>query len=309
MDEVVGAAEGAAPAEDAVVITRPANRSPTSAPPGHVNTIRDAARPSIPDVSNTQQSNTSGPAPICVRDSALIAATPHARITRHSHTLHGGDIMNSLSEHDINKALKDHVDTTKFTILPSNTSVANPDIKTELDAARSANKQILFAFWCRHHWVLCVCDTNNRAFFFDSAPSHPVTRDIRSFCKHNGLTPFFVPCPRQQRGSSECGIFVIAYAVLISSGQRPQPICRTTSLHHIRSLLSSGRRISTKDLRQLTELTASGINWSATHDMFEQQAASKNLCYILVAQIIVSAAREIDPPYILQRHQRREWRV
>jgi hypothetical protein len=54
---------------------------------------------------------------------------------------------------------------------------------------------------------------------YDSAPSEPVRRDVRRIAAQLHLpTPTFIKCPRQARGTNECGLFAMANIILCHFG-------------------------------------------------------------------------------------------
>ena len=77
----------------------------------------------------------------------------------------------------------------------------------------------IFVLYCRHHWVACSLK-GTQLYVWDSAPSHPVRRDISKFCRcisegHSRIiVPRFQLSPRQTRGSTECGLFALARCFL-----------------------------------------------------------------------------------------------
>ena len=77
----------------------------------------------------------------------------------------------------------------------------------------------IFVLYCRHHWVACDLK-GTQLHVWDSAPSHPVRRDISQFCRcisegqSRIIVPRFRPSPRQMRGSTECGLFALARCFL-----------------------------------------------------------------------------------------------
>lgn len=75
----------------------------------------------------------------------------------------------------------------------------------------------------RHHWVLAVMKIENKNVLqtkiFDSAPSCIVKKDIEKMWKSLGLPhPAFAICPRQARGTNECGLFAIVNALAVHTG-------------------------------------------------------------------------------------------
>jgi len=77
----------------------------------------------------------------------------------------------------------------------------------------------IFVLYCRHHWLACRV-RNGVMELWDSAPSPIVRRDIVRICRTLStdqalrLVPVFSPSPRQQRHSTECGLFALARCFL-----------------------------------------------------------------------------------------------
>lgn len=215
-------------------------------------------------------------------------------MTKLNDTLIGGDLASSLSNHELDNTLRKIAKTNKFIILPSDTSVRSPNIQHAISEAQQQNKQIIFIFWCRFHWVLCHIQ-GEEANFYDSAPSPAVRNDIIRFCKLNNINYNFKNCPRQIRDSQECGIFAISYAWIIINGMQPSQSKRVISLKHVRNKLTNDETIQREDVSSLIEVQGAGetSNWIAVHDTLEQRAAAKKLCYMLTATIISNAAREL----------------
>lgn len=206
--------------------------------------------------------------------------------------LNGGDINNLVSETDIDNIFKQYIPPNQFKILPSNTSVRQPYIKHHITNAAKEGKQIIFAFWCRFHWLLCIIN-GNQATFYDSAPSPAVRRDVTKFCQANGVTATFPSCPRQFRFSNECGIFTICNGILKGKGRKITEEANIISLNHIRTIISQGREIKDEDLAPLEMVGGGEVNWKGVHDTHERAMMEKRLCFMLTAMIMINAAKEL----------------
>ena len=77
------------------------------------------------------------------------------------------------------------------------------------------HKAKCFILWVKYHWVTVNCEILPHRIY-DSAPSMATRREIQLiYNKMSWQQPTFPPCPRQIRGSEECGIFAITYAYAI----------------------------------------------------------------------------------------------
>ena len=90
--------------------------------------------------------------------------------------------------------------------------------------------QLLYIpFWTRNHWILLTRDGEQILSVFDSAPSKATCADVRFFVtqlqRFIGVSRVrFEDCPKQPRGSNQCGVHVIANAVLVSMGMCPPTV-------------------------------------------------------------------------------------
>jgi hypothetical protein len=71
----------------------------------------------------------------------------------------------------------------------------------------------------RNHWLVielrdAQTGLGREMRVYDSAPSEPVKRDVRRIAAQLQLpTPTFIRCPRQARGTNECGLFAMANVI------------------------------------------------------------------------------------------------
>jgi hypothetical protein len=93
--------------------------------------------------------------------------------------------------------------------------VATSDLSTTLT---SLIKPALFVVHIRYHWIATQL-TPTQWVIWDSAPSRPVKADLIRDSKRLGLpTPTFRPAPQQRNGSMECGLFAIAFTLMVHAG-------------------------------------------------------------------------------------------
>jgi hypothetical protein len=142
----------------------------------------------------------------------------------------GGDINACLSSIEIDNFCQPNIPSDLFFRL-RNGEVDINTVRRTITNARQATggdtRQLLFIGHFRHHWVAIECIFGDAAAegagdelrIYDSAPSPMVARDIRRLADDCGWPiPRFIPSPRQQRGTSECGLFAMAAVFLLRRG-------------------------------------------------------------------------------------------
>lgn len=74
-----------------------------------------------------------------------------------------------------------------------------------------------FPLFIRHHWITAILTMDDKKqtvkmLIYDSAPSEMVHRYLRRIFKQvwPTLKIFEVPSPTQQRGTDDCGVFMVA---------------------------------------------------------------------------------------------------
>ena len=182
----------------------------------------------------------------------------------------------------------------KFMILPAAESVYHPQNAYNFLTENDSRIKLLI-FWCRYHWTLLVKRPGNRneVELYDSAKSEPVFRDVRRF-----VAPYKVivmPTPQQQRGSLECGIFVLGFIYGIIHGLKFKT--GTCSLERTRKFAINGENISERwfnDILDKDTLHGGAVKttWEL-HDDLESAAASLRLCYLLSAVCLVKEAQRL----------------
>ena len=106
-----------------------------------------------------------------------------------------------------------------------------------LSASRNTKGHCIF--WCRHHWIageVFTKDGRMRIRCWDSAPCLAVRRDLRRLLP--GTTILFPLCPKQSRGSNECGLFAAGFVTLARLGHPIPSSDNVVSLSHLRRLVA-----------------------------------------------------------------------
>ena len=198
---------------------------------GTVGSQKDArTRPSGSAVSQpTSSSSSSKPKP---NPTSAVRAT-HAQ----ARSPLGGDVTNAWSSDDLDRLLG------KRLAVPA---ASFYDLRNGAIDKMSLASQLLSAVPCcfiihvRYHWVAARLSRSSGQLvltIYDSAPSIPVRRDVRLMAQSLGLPdPQFAPCPRQARGTSECGVFAALYVLILASGDTPPAKTNTVSLAELRTL-------------------------------------------------------------------------
>jgi hypothetical protein len=99
------------------------------------------------------------------------------------------------------------------------TAQPSPDRLRAL-ASSAPREAVLLPFLTRGHWLLLALREyglpSARVEVLDSAPSHPVARDVARVVRLLGLPPpVHLSLPQQVRNSNDCGVFVILFASAI----------------------------------------------------------------------------------------------
>lgn len=125
-------------------------------------------------------------------------------------TVKGGDYADCLSSDDIDRILLPELGRRT---LPADTFyhlARGEDIKVCIQDG------MLCVVHVRHHWVLAMFGHGESWRVWDSAPSFAVQRDLGALARQiRRHPPVFVTCPQQLRGSNECGVFAIAFALML----------------------------------------------------------------------------------------------
>eukprot|EP00760_Papus_ankaliazontas_P016569 PhM_4_TR16809/c0_g2_i5/m.52216 len=82
------------------------------------------------------------------------------------------------------------------------------------------SSNVLLPLHVRHHWTTAIVDLDQgslRTRVYDSAPSPITKRDIIKVCSLMGLRNVSIICvARQPRGSNECGLHVLFFAMWLA---------------------------------------------------------------------------------------------
>ena len=149
-------------------------------------------------------------------------------------SIRGGDIATCLSSVDVDAVLRAAgafaIESALFFHLRQGT-VDSDHVRRKINTALENKNEVHFVAHFRHHWVTMrffvrpsADDVNQPSDIrgievFDSAPSPMVSRDICRLCiAFDWPAPVFVPSPRQERGSDECGLFALAAVFLLRTG-------------------------------------------------------------------------------------------
>lgn len=147
----------------------------------------------------------------------------------------GGDVLNAWSADDLDRLLGKRLAVPAASFYDLRNGV--------VDGASLASKLLAtlpccFIIHVRFHWVAAQLKATAGVIaltIYDSAPSPPVRRDVRRMASALRLPePLFAPCPRQARGTSECGVFAALFILILSSGRTPPSTTGTVSLAELR---------------------------------------------------------------------------
>ena len=212
----------------------------------------------------------------------------------------GGDVMGELSEVDLDHRLQQiFKDRKDIELLPSGSAVRMSKDKLIEVLNASKGKFIVLPFWCMRHWTL-MWVANGVTHFFDSAHSDMVLEKARKFCGKLRLKLVKMAGPEQMRGSAECGVFVLGFALGLAHDREFKT--GKVSLAHVRPLLSNEDTIEMKWFEAMYGTVRGGgvENWFSLHDKLEGESAKRNLCYLLTASILVNAAHELSGAEMLE---------
>ena len=248
----------------------------------------------------------------------------------------GGNVQSCWAAPEIDKMLQ------SAAAMPAETTFRwiHGDLSTaRIRATLLKTKKTLTVLWVRHHWILAHFPRGieESVDIYDSARSAPVARDITRLFQQLCLrTPNFKSCPQQERGTDECGVFVVLNALLLNNGQRIPATTAKISLASLRALYpdaskfaAEGRRCYDRTLagrqdartttadethakggvhHQMDTLAGGGRQPTTqetvrqhiiAHDQGAQAAAQWNLCYVWASMALVNIARTLmDMPQL-----------